>query len=318
MHRLTGIGVSPGVVVGRAVLLMQRPHVIRFPIGPERVAERSSRGSRRPASGRASSCSSIQARVARGAAAELGYLFDAQLLMLDDPMLVAARARHRSRSSRSTPSGRSSGRSTSSRAIFEGIEDPYLRERRGDVADVVGRLRMNLRPARGRRRAICSATSTSRSVLIADELTPSLAAQVDWRKIRGFATDAGSRTYHTAILARSLARAGRRRAARRERAHPAGRIGRHRRRRPARSSSIRRRSSWSEAAQRSAARTAAAPAPDARARPRPGDDRRRRARSAAGQHRAAGRRRGRAGGRRRGHRPVSIRVPAGRARRPSR
>src|SRR5207302_4336649 len=42
------------------------------------------------------------------------------------------------------------------------------------------------------------------SVLIADELTPSLAAQMDWTKIRGFATDAGSRTYHTAILARSL------------------------------------------------------------------------------------------------------------------
>ena len=42
------------------------------------------------------------------------------------------------------------------------------------------------------------------SVLIADELTPSLAAQVDWTKVRGFATDAGSRTYHTAILARSL------------------------------------------------------------------------------------------------------------------
>src|SRR5207244_11404957 len=42
------------------------------------------------------------------------------------------------------------------------------------------------------------------SVLVADELTPSLAAQVDWTKVRGFATDAGSRTYHTAILARSL------------------------------------------------------------------------------------------------------------------
>ena len=42
------------------------------------------------------------------------------------------------------------------------------------------------------------------SVLIADELTPSLAAQLDWTQVRGFATDAGSRTYHTAILARSL------------------------------------------------------------------------------------------------------------------
>ena len=43
------------------------------------------------------------------------------------------------------------------------------------------------------------------SILIADELTPSLAAQVGLGpKSRGFATDAGSQTYHTAILARSL------------------------------------------------------------------------------------------------------------------
>ena len=35
-------------------------------------------------------------------------------------------------------------------------------------------------------------------------MMPSMAAQVDWTKVRGFATDAGSRTYHTAILARSL------------------------------------------------------------------------------------------------------------------
>jgi phosphotransferase system enzyme I (PtsI) len=39
---------------------------------------------------------------------------------------------------------------------------------------------------------------------VADELTASLAAQLDWTRIQGFATDAGSRTYHTAILARSL------------------------------------------------------------------------------------------------------------------
>src|SRR5262245_12342523 len=41
-------------------------------------------------------------------------------------------------------------------------------------------------------------------VLVADELTPSVVAQLDWTRILGFATDAGSRTYHTAILARSL------------------------------------------------------------------------------------------------------------------
>src|SRR4029078_4817270 len=41
-------------------------------------------------------------------------------------------------------------------------------------------------------------------VLIADELTPSVVAQLDWTRIRGFATDAASLPYHPAILARSL------------------------------------------------------------------------------------------------------------------
>src|SRR5690606_32447582 len=80
---------------------------------------------------------------------------------------------------------------------------PYLRERENDVADVAGRLRMNLRHgARGARDLLSELDGPS--VLIADELTASLAAQLDWDRIQGFALDAGSRTYHTAILARSL------------------------------------------------------------------------------------------------------------------
>jgi phosphotransferase system enzyme I (PtsI) len=88
-------------------------------------------------------------------------------------------------------------------AIFDDIADPYLRERKGDVADLVGRLRMNLRQDVATPRDLLRAIEEA-SILIADELTPSLAAQVDWTKVRGFATDAGCRTYHTAILARSL------------------------------------------------------------------------------------------------------------------
>jgi len=88
-------------------------------------------------------------------------------------------------------------------AMFEESADPYLQERRGDVADLVGRLRMNLRQGVATPRDLLRDLDES-SVLIADELTPSIAAQVDWTRVRGFATDVGSRTYHTAILARSL------------------------------------------------------------------------------------------------------------------
>jgi phosphotransferase system enzyme I (PtsI) len=86
--------------------------------------------------------------------------------------------------------------------LFSSMEDPYLRERETDVADVAGRLRMNLRHGATGPRELLSQIDGP-SVLIADELTASVAAQLDWSRVQGFATDAGSRTYHTAILARS-------------------------------------------------------------------------------------------------------------------
>ena len=88
-------------------------------------------------------------------------------------------------------------------SVFDAVEDPYLRERGGELRDLVGRLLMNLRHGTASPGDLFTELDEP-CVLIADELTPSMAAQLDWSHIRAFATDAGSRTYHTAILARSL------------------------------------------------------------------------------------------------------------------
>src|SRR4029078_5662441 len=122
--------------------------------------------------------------------------------MLDDPMLVA-RAAEIIRQERVNAESAVQQAFDDFSALFDDIADPYLRERKGDVGDLVGRLRMNLRRDMATPRDLLAELDES-SVLVADELTPSLAAQVDWTRVRGFATDAGSRTYHTAILARSL------------------------------------------------------------------------------------------------------------------
>src|SRR5437764_3958940 len=122
--------------------------------------------------------------------------------MLDDPM-VLPRAENIVREQRVNAEWAVQQVFHEFSAVFEEMADPYLRERQGDVADLVGRLRMNLRTHAATPRDLLRDLDES-SVLVADELTPSLAAQVDWTKVRGFATDAGSRTYHTAILARSL------------------------------------------------------------------------------------------------------------------
>lgn len=201
MQRLTGIGVSPGVVSGRAVMLNQRAQVLRYRVPPSRIPQELDRLEQGRARTRAQ-LQEIRASVARRRGADLAAIFDAQMLMLDDPMLVP-RAAQLVREQRVNAEWAVQQVFEEFGAIFDDIVDPYLRERKGDVADLVGRLKMNIRHGLSSPRELLREVEEA-SILIADELTPSLAAQVDWTRVRGFATDAGSRTYHTAILARSL------------------------------------------------------------------------------------------------------------------
>src|SRR4051794_3599641 len=196
MQRLKGIGVSPGVVAGRAVLLIHRAQVLRYHIPPARIAHELARLDESRVRSR-EQLVDIQARVAQRRP-ELSSLFDAQLLMLEDPMLLP-RAADIVSEQRVNAEWAVQQVFHEFSAVFDEVADPYLRERKGDVADLVGRLRMNLRKNVSTPRDLLRELDES-SVLIADELTPSIAAQVDWTKVRGFATDAGSRTYHTAIL----------------------------------------------------------------------------------------------------------------------
>jgi phosphotransferase system enzyme I (PtsI) len=201
MQRLTGIGVSPGVVSGRAVILIQREQVLRYHVAPQRLEHELERleASRERAR---QQLTDIRGGVALRRGPDMASIFDAQLLMLDDPMLVA-RAADIVREHRVNAEWAVQRVFQELSAVFDEIADPYLRERKGDVADLVGRLKMNLRPGMATPRDLLRELDEA-SVLIADELTPSLVAQIDWTKVRGFATDAGSRTYHSAILARSL------------------------------------------------------------------------------------------------------------------
>jgi phosphotransferase system enzyme I (PtsI) len=201
MQRLNGVAVTEGATAGRAVLLTHRGQAVRFPVPPEQVEREVDRleQSRHRSRGQ---LESIKTRISVGPAAELVPLFDAQLLILDDPMLID-RAVIFIREERVNAEWAIHRAFQELEQVFDGIEDPYLRERKGDVEDVVGRLRMNLRDGHADAPALLRDVDGP-FVLVADELSPSVAAQIDWTRVRGFAMDAGSRTYHTAILARSL------------------------------------------------------------------------------------------------------------------
>src|SRR5687767_15760907 len=187
--------------MGPALVAIQRTQVIRFPIAPDRVARELSALERARLRSH-EQLAQIRRRIEALKGGDLAAIFDAQLLILDDPMLVgrAATIVCEDRVNAEWAVQRSLDEIA---AVFNAVDDPYLRERKGDLHDVAGRLRMNLRDEKGGARDLLQDLDTP-CVLIADELTPSVVAQLDWTRIRGFATDAGSRTYHTAILARSL------------------------------------------------------------------------------------------------------------------
>ena len=198
MQRLKGIGVSPGVGAGRSVILIQRTQVLRFSIPASRIAQELARLD----SARRQSADQLDRIQARLPGRDLGALFEAQRLMLDDPMLIPQAAAIVT-AQRVNAEWAVHQVFDELASVFDSVEDPYLKERKGDLADIVGRLRMNLAPGGSGFRELLKACEAP-CVLVADELPPSVAAQLDWTKIQAFVTDAGSRTYHTAILARSL------------------------------------------------------------------------------------------------------------------
>ena len=198
MQRLGGIGVSGGVGAGRAVVLIQRAQVLRFSISPVRIDAEIARLD----DARRRSMEQLDRIQRRLPGRDLGSLFEAQRLMVDDPMLLPRAAAIISEQ-RVNAEWALQQVFDHLGSIFDGVEDAYLRERKGDLADVVGRLRMNLTPGGTGFRDVLGECEAP-CVLVADELPPSIAAQLDWNKFEAFITDAGSRTYHTAILARSL------------------------------------------------------------------------------------------------------------------
>jgi phosphotransferase system enzyme I (PtsI) len=197
---LNGLGVSPGVGIGRALVVTRGARDLRFRIPGHRVESELARLDEARARARAQ-LQRITQRIEQAAGSGHAYMFDAQLLMLDDPMLVdRAAAIIRDEHLNAASALRRALDEISS--VFDGIEDSYLRERKGDVEDVVGRLCMNLRSSADP--ADLFRDVEGPLVLVADELSPSIIAQLDWQRLAAFVTDAGSWTYHTAILARSL------------------------------------------------------------------------------------------------------------------
>ena len=136
-----------------------------------------------------------RAEVALGA--EHAYIFDAQLLMLEDRKLLDE-VEDYIRQQLANAEWAVKVASDKLLAVYAEIKDDYLRERSSDIEDVTRRLLVALSGEAQSRRL------TEDAIVVAEELLPSSAAELDFSHVRAIASDAGGWTSHTAIIARGL------------------------------------------------------------------------------------------------------------------
>ena len=197
--RFQGIGVSPGIAHGQVeVLENDFEEIERRPIAPEEVGQEIARFEAALVQTRLQILE-MQQRIAESIGTKDAGIFDAHLLVVEDRTLIDEVLR------------KLETELVNVEAIFEEvarryadtlskIDDPYLRERALDIQDVMRRVIHNLQGKAPNAMPL----SSEAHIIVAHNLTPSDAASIDRDRVLGLATDLGSRTSHTAIMARSL------------------------------------------------------------------------------------------------------------------
>jgi phosphotransferase system enzyme I (PtsI) len=201
---LHGLGVSGGIAIGRAMLMSHATlEVSHLTIAPRMVDKEIARFE--------SAVKVVKAELeamkesAENAPAELGAFIDIHMMFLDDPELFD-KPREIIRERRCNAEWALVQQMERLVAQFSKFDDPYLRERKYDVRQVVERVVKELlgHPGRPLMKAI-KGVKEETLIVVAHDLSPADVIAFKEHRFASFITDVGGVTSHTAILARSLA-----------------------------------------------------------------------------------------------------------------
>src|SRR5213083_3775120 len=197
--RFEGAGVSPGIARGKVhVVRDELDEVARYRIAPSQVADEIARFETALIQTRMQILE-MQQRIAESIGTKDAAIFDAHLLVVEDRTLIDEVLR-KLETELCNVEWVFQEVATRYAETLNKIDDPYLRERALDIQDVTKRVVRNLQ---GKAPKTFLALSESH-ILVAHNLTPSDTASMNRERVLGIATDLGSRTSHTAIMARSL------------------------------------------------------------------------------------------------------------------
>jgi len=199
MLALHGTGVSDGVAIGKAFVLQRElPEIPEYVIPREYIEEEVARFQRAVEASRRQ-LMTIREHIPANAPPEATSFLDAHLLMLDDKMISQAPI-EAVRNHQYNAEWALKTQSEILSAIFEQMDDHYLRNKKTDVNQVVNRIQRNLLQQNyDEHEKIAEG-----EIVVADDLTPADTVMLKHNRVRAFVTSLGGPISHTAILARSL------------------------------------------------------------------------------------------------------------------
>ncbi len=202
MFTLHGVSASKGVAIGK-VHIVERGllDVSEQSIEPSRVKNEVARFRRALKSAR-DELKAVKTKIPPDTATDICAFIDTHLLMLEDSALTNAPVKYIHNKHCNAEWALKIQRDALV-AVFEAMDDPYLRTRKDDIDHVVNRIQRILlkrhKPSRSH-----DEQSFSGRIVFADDLTPADTVLMQHQGVEAFLTEFGGPNSHTAILARSL------------------------------------------------------------------------------------------------------------------
>ncbi|KIQ94991.1 Phosphoenolpyruvate-protein phosphotransferase [Anoxybacillus thermarum] len=197
MKKLQGIAASNGIAIAKAYRL-EHPDLTVEKQTIENPAEQVSRFQQALAKAK-EELKAIQAHALKELGEDKAAIFSAHLLVLSDPELVQA-VEQKIEQERVNAEFALHDVASMFIAMFEAMDNEYMKERAADIRDVTKRVLAHLLGVTISNPSMI----TEEVIIVGEDLTPSDTAQLNRKYVKGFTTDIGGRTSHSAIMARSM------------------------------------------------------------------------------------------------------------------
>ncbi|MEK3781847.1 phosphoenolpyruvate--protein phosphotransferase [Paenibacillus sp. FSL R5-0810] len=197
MNNLKGIAASAGIAIARAFIL-EHPD---YSISQKQVTDVDAELAKLDAALAQSQTEleAIKARTLQELGEKKAEIFESHLLILNDPELIDP-VKEKIKSESVNAEYALNETATQFIQMFENMKSAYLQERAADMRDVTKRILKHLLGLN----YVSPSEISEEVIVVAEDLTPSDTAQLNRKYVKGFTTNIGGRTSHSAIMARSL------------------------------------------------------------------------------------------------------------------